>query len=580
MKSLRSNALFPVALSFLYCWWPATGPAQDAKTVPTPPAARGKPGSAAAPRISALPDEFVILPELKGVVLLPDASHVTSGPFRARPGIDASQVSILPPQATAAIAPEIIGRPVSYASLERIASVLRLTLEQLGYPFVSAYVPPQDITAGWVQVVVQISRAAPETRVEGAKYFSADHYRAAIRQQTGQPIDIAGLKADIDWLNRNAFGQVDVVAEPGGADGTTALKLRVNDRFPLRVFAGYNNTGSLVSDEDRVNAGFTWGNAFGRGDQLGYQYSASPDAKTSVTHSGNYSTDLPWRHTLSVSGAYSELVGRVAAPFSLAGRTSQVGLRYTIPLRPWSQTVTQALTLGFDFKTSNNNLEFAAFPITNNLTHIAQFTATWDLGFTDRWGHTSVGVDVFASPGGLTSRNHTRYFEISRAGAQPDYVYGQIAAQRLTRLPHGFTWSVRGRLQLSSANLLGSEQMAGGGSASVRGYEEGEAYGDQGLFLSHELALPAMSLLPRLRVTRWSDSLQVFAFEDFVTLTNRHLLAGERRYTDLHSVGIGLRYQLRSNVSLDLSHGWQLRDSGVSRSGEHARTHVSVQVSY
>jgi len=558
--------------------------AQDATAATQPSAIASAPRDPAAPpdltKAGALPDEFVILSELKGVVLVPDASRVKSGPFRAQPGFDISQVPILPADTAGALAAGFVGQPVSHASLQRISSALRLTLMQLGYPFGSAYLPPQDITEGWVQVVVHVSRAAAETKVEGAKYFSTGHYRSAIRQRPGEPINLDDLKSDIDWLNRNPFRQVTTVTQPGPQVGSTELRLRVNERFPLRLSAGYSNTGSLVSDEDRVFAGVTWGNAFGRGDQLGYQYSASPDAKTSVTHSANYSADLPWRHTLRVFGAYSELVGRVAVPLSLEGRNAQLGLRYEIPLRPLRPKITQALAFGFDFKASDNNLLFAAFPITDNVTHVAQFSATYTLGFTDRLGQTEVSTHLVASPGGLTDRNRTRAFGVSRALSRPDYVYGQLSARRQVRLPRGFAWSVRGQFQLSNANLLGSEQMAGGGSASVRGYEEGEAYGDHGLLLSHELALPTQSLARLFRATRGSDSLQLFAFQDYVALRSHERLPGERRITELHSLGAGLRYQLGPNLSVDVTHGWQLRESSVSRSGDRARTHVSLQAGF
>ncbi|HVU24953.1 MAG TPA: ShlB/FhaC/HecB family hemolysin secretion/activation protein [Opitutus sp.] len=523
--------------------------------------------------------EKIILARLTGIKFVSAADQVVKTGVSLT-GVDVSAVPLLRKSDFPEVLKLFLDHPASFESLQRIVVATSTYLEASGYPFLTIYLPQQDITGGAVQVVVTVGRAEDIVKVKGAKYFNERQYRAAIRQRPGEPIDTTDLQADVDWLNRNPFRHVTTIAAPGAKVGSTDLELRVDERLPLRLTAGYNNTGSLVSDEDRVFAGITWGNAFGRGDQLGYQYSASPDARTSVTHSGNYSTDLPWRHTLSVFGAYSELVGRVSAPLSLKGHNGQLGLRYAIPLRPLRPKVTQDLTLGFDFKSSDNNLLFAEFPITDNLTQIAQFTAAYDLGFTDRWGGTSLGVNLFVSPGGLTSRNHGRYFAISRAGARADYVYGQLTAQRQTRLPRGFTWSIRGVLQLSSANLLGSEQMVGGGAGSVRGYEEGEAYGDQGLFVSHEIGLPVKSVTRLFRAARWSDSLQAFAFEDFAVQASKDRLPGERRSTVLHSLGVGLRYQLRQNLSVDLSQGWQLRESGVSRSGDHARTHISVQASY
>jgi hemolysin activation/secretion protein len=580
LRVVRSSPSVPMSL-LLSAVLGASG--LSAQPAEKPPLASSAPASdSALPAIThfgAQPGEKVMIENLSGIKFVGAAGQVIAAGVTVR-GADVAQVPLLGAPGFALVLQPFLGRPASFESLQRLTFATRTFLEASGYPFCTIYLPQQDITGGTVQVVVTTAALGDLLKVEGANYFSASHYAAAIRQRPGEPINAADLKADLDWLNRNPFHRVTSVARPGVRTGATELLLRVDERLPLRLAAGYSNTGSLVSDEDRVNAGVTWGNAFGRGDQLGYQYSASPDAKTSVTHSAHYATDLPWRHTLRVFGAYSELVGRVAAPLSLHGRTWQAGLRYEIPLRPLRPAITQGLTLGFDFKASDNNLLFAAFPITDNVTHVAQFTATYDLGFTDRRGRTNLGVALFASPGGLTSRNHTRAFNTSRAGSRPDYVYGQLTAQRQTRLPYGLSWSIRGQLQLASGNLLGSEQMAGGGSATVRGYEEGEAYGDDGLLLSQELALPSRSLAQLLRTTRWNDSLQLFAFEDYVVLRSVNRLPMERSSTDLHSLGLGLRYRFAQNVSLDACHGWQLRESGVSRSGDRARTHVSLQASF
>ncbi len=581
-------SVLAAALALLLGLLPAAAPAQDLKKDLPPPVPRlVKPGGTneppeqlALPKVGALPDEFVVLKELKGVVLVPNASLVKPGPFTARPGLDTTRVPMLPQEAMTLIAPSFIGQPVSRASLERIAMTVRLTLAQLGYPFVSAYLPPQDITEGWVQIVVQVSVAASEAKVDGAKYFSTNLYRAAIRQQPGQPINANELREDVDWLNRNPFRYTSFVTAPGQEPGTTAIELRTQERFPLRGNVGYNNTGSLVSDEDRLTAGLAWGNAFGLGHQMSYQFSTSPDFKTSVAHSGSYAMDLPWRHSLRLTGAYSELVGRVAAPLTLNGRSWQVGLRYDIPLPKPRPNVTQNLSLGLDFKESDNNLLFATIPVTDNLTHVAQLALSYDLGFSDEFGRTDFGLNAFLSPGGLTSRNDQRFYDISRAGSHPDYAYVQLSASRQTRLPLDLNWSARAQFQKSTANLLGSEQMAGGGSGSVRGYEEGEVYGDNGVLLSHELALPAFSLAERFGFKQPGDSLQLFGFQDFAVLWSTDRLAGERHYTDLHSIGVGCRYNVRQNLSVNFTHGWQLRDSHVSRSGDNSRSHLSVQASF
>ena len=561
----------------------AQSPAQQLDKVLPPSVPKLVPGATnefpVVTHFGAQEGEKVLLGKLTGIKFLSSRDQVVTNGITLT-GTDVSNVPLLQAPDFAGLLKNFLDKPASFESLQRITFATRTYLEISGYPFLTIYLPQQDITAGAVQIVVSVSQTGDIVKVQGAKYFSEQLYRSAITQNPGEPINAKQLKEDIDWLNRNPFRNVTTVAQPGDRAGTTDLELRVTERFPIRANVGYNNTGTQVSDEDRISTGFSWGNAFWQGHQMSYQFTTSPDFETSVSHSGSYSIDLPWRHSLRLTGAYSELEGRVTPPLILHGRSWQVGLRYDIPLPRPRPNITQNFSAGFDFKASDNNLLFATIPITDNLTHIAQLAVSYDLGITDSWGRTDIGANVFVSPGGVTSRNDDVFFSTSRAGAHADYAYAQLNVSRQTKLPLGLSWYARGQFQKSSANLLGSEQMAGGGSSSVRGYEEGEAYGDNGLLLSHEIALPAIQLVNHLGLNKVKDSLQLFGFQDFTVLWNTDRLVGERRYTDLHSLGLGLRYNVGNNLSVNVAHGWQLRDSGASRSGDNSRTHLSVQASF
>ncbi len=523
--------------------------------------------------------EKVLLQKLTGIKFLSLHEQVITNGV-ALVGMDVSLVPLLQAPQFPLVMQPFLDRPASFESLQRITFATRTFLEASGYPFFTVYLPQQDITGGTVQVVVMAGKAGDSIKVEGAKYFSERLYRSAITQKPGEAINAAQLKKDIDWLNRNPFRNATVVAQPGGRSGTTDLNLRVNERLPFRANVGYNNTGTEVSAEDRLTTGFAWGNAFGLGHQMSYQFTTSPDFETSLSHSGSYAIDLPWRHSLRVTGAYSELEGRVLAPLTLHGLSWQVGLRYDIPLPRLSPSITQNFSFGFDFKASDNNVLFATIPVTDNLTHIAQLAVSYDVSMKDKWGRTDFGLNVFLSPGGVTSRNEDAFLNISRSGAEAKYAYLQLNASRQTRLPLGLNWSARGQFQTASGNLLGSEQMSGGGSGSVRGYEEGETYGDNGILFSHELALPSISLVDLLGLGKGIDSLQFYGFQDFTVLWNTDRLVGERHYTDLHSVGVGWRYNVRQNLSVNFAYGWQLRDSQASRSGDNSRAHLAVQLGF
>jgi hemolysin activation/secretion protein len=535
--------------------------------------------------IGANGDEQVILDELKQIIILEDPAQLNTIQLKAGQSSNLNDYPELDSEGLRGVLELYLGLPVSQESLQRLRYTLKLILSQEGRPFSLVYIPPQDITAGSVQIVVRQSLIG-DVRIEGAQYFSESSYLSRLKLKTDDTIHPETVRTGIDRINQNSFRSAAVRVEKGAAPGTTDVVLQVREHRPYRAFAGYNNTGSLSTTEDRMFVGFTLGNVFGLAHQMTMQATSDFDIEHSKSVSGNYIMDLPYNHTATVFGAYSEIVSLPSGGFDQAGTSWQLGLNYKIPLREISHAYTHSMTLGIDYKSSDNNLELnlAPFiiPIYDNLTHVAQFRAQYQGTLEDRFGYTSFAAKLTYSPGNLGSKNDDDAFGQSRAFATSDYVYTNLELSRTTNFTgmlDGWTWLLRGELQLSDTNLLSSEQYSAGGSYSVRGYEESEVVGDNAYFLSQELQLPMLSTKVRLPGFERAGALRFFVFEDYAKTWNTDKLAGEKGFY-LHSVGAGLRYQVANNLTVNMSHGWQLRDSGSSSTGDNYRTHVSLQFSY
>ena len=65
----------------------------------------------------------------------------------------------------------------------------------------------------------------------------------------------AKLETDLDWANRNPFRQVEAVFGPGKDLGMTDVNIQVTDRKPWQVYAGYANSGTLLTDRNRYYVG-------------------------------------------------------------------------------------------------------------------------------------------------------------------------------------------------------------------------------------------------------------------------------------------------------------------------------------
>ena len=580
-KSRRSRSTITALVMSLFLTIPSLSLAQELrdlepKPVPRqvePPEKEVKP-----PELKPLPipDETVIVEALKGLIFITSPDQFQAEPSVPKDRLDASRVPLLQTAEVRKIVDEHLGKPVSMASLNRLVISLYRHYTDIGLPFVNISLPEQDITAGIVQLLV-FEGVLGEIKIQGAKYFSESLYRSLLRLKPGEFIRKSVMNEDVDWVNRNPFRAGNFFVAPGKEIGTTDLILRVRERLPLRVYTGYSNNGTELTDKDRLQAGFNWGNAFGLGHQLNYQLTCSMDMRKFIGHGGSYIIPLPWRHFLTFSGAYSNTKSDVPLPLSERGKSCQVNTRYEASL-PRIDAYTHTLSGQFDFKMADDNLEFGGIPITDNVTHIVQFGLQYNANLPDTWGSTSFTGRVTYSPGGLSSRNKTKYFSISRAFAEAEYTYANLRLARIQRLPQDFMLILSGEIQFSDGNLLGSEQLTLGGATTVRGYEEGEVDSDEGYLLKQELVTPPIPLSHWIGVEGINDRLRVYAFHDYAVGENVVLLQREDPHIILQSAGMGLRYSIRRYFSLTMDYGWQLE--ALEGRDRDSRAHISATLSY
>jgi hemolysin activation/secretion protein len=519
-------------------------------------------------------------PILRGLVLLdsPKALKPDGWPAAATPDVDAARTPEIAAADARSLLSPYLGKPIDREVLGKMRKSLLDYFAARKQPFVSVIVPAQTADNGVVQVEVLVGRLG-KLSVTGNKYFAASEYTDALHLQPGETIDGETLDADVDWINTNPFRHATVVAEPGKDVGTTDLTIRAQDSRPLTVRAGVDNTGTSSTSLYRVNAGVEWGDAFGRGDDASLNYTTSPDFYTVREYSGGYTFNLPWRDMLSLQASYATTSPPHGSIVGNAGVNAQVSLRYTTNL-PSAGPVKQSLVLGYDFKSTNNNLLFGGFSVFSTTSEVDQFLLGYRGQESDRLGTTSFGLDVVASPGGLTAGNNDAALSAQQAGAKARYLYGRLTADRLTPLPGGLSWDLRGTFQLTNTPLLPSEQLTLGGYTSVRGFEEQAATRDQGVLLESELRLkPISTNLSRLvGFDGLGDQLTPFVFTDYGWGWNRRPIAGLTSSVKLAGLGPGFTWQAGPNLSVRFSYGFPIvgRDEAAPKLGPQ----FGVQLSY
>jgi len=470
-----------------------------------------------------------------------------------------------------------IGKPLMRRDLIGMMKEIINYYRSKGRPIVDVITPEQDLTEGVLELIVLEGRIG-RIRVEGNKWFNSNRLMEQIHARRGDEVFAPQIMKDLDWINRNPFREVDLMYVKGGALGQTDLVLQTEDRFPLRVYGGYENSGTALTGDDRYLAGFTWGNVFDWDGQFNYQFTGSHDLKGLRAHSASYTQPLPWRHVLTLTASYADTKASLPDPFGLKGFSWQTGARYEIPL-PESESYRHSVTVGTDFKQSNNNLLFGGEQVFGTTTDLAQLSLGYDGGKRDSFGETNLHVTAYYSPGNLSHHNRDDVYDQSRFQAKAKYAYQKLDVNRVTRLPWDCSFINHLTYQHSNANLLPSEQLGFGGYSSIRGYDERDVNGDEGYILSNELRAPPFSIEKLFQVRKTNDQLQFLAFLDYGVAKNHTLLPDEKTNIVLMGAGPGMRYSIVRFLAIRADYGFQLRETGFGRR-HPSRIHVGITLSY
>ncbi|NJK93508.1 MAG: ShlB/FhaC/HecB family hemolysin secretion/activation protein [Blastochloris sp.] len=556
----------------------APKPVPNTETEPSLPAPE--------PRVEG--SQEILVKKLVGILVLDSTDKVKRNPPAVQ-GLRAEGNDLLNKEEFQQVTAKYLGQPLSIQAINALVKDLIVFYRDQDRPVVDVVVPEQDITSGVLQIVA-VEGKVGEVRTEGNRWFSSTSLSRQVRVRPGEQIRSSRILEDVAWLNQNPFRESSVVFTPGSELGTTDLVLKTEDRFPVRFYAGYEDSGNDLTGDERFLAGFNWGDAFFVGHQLNYQFTGSSDLFDAGAdfdnlraHSFSYLAPLPWRHTLNVFGSLSSSESELT-PFSLSGSSAQAGLRYTVPLPRITKHYQHEIYGGFDWKQSDNTLEFGFVPATATTTDVGQWVLGYRSTLTDPWGVWSLAPELVWSPGEYFGHQNDAAYQAVRANASSDYVYGKIKLSRVTRLPWDFSLSNEFNAQISSSNLLGSEQMSFGGYSSVRGYDERELSNtDEGWMVRNELRAPAISILQWFGVKGVKDQLQFLGFFDYgsaeahtgnVTRQDGLAVGSET----LASAGPGLRYSVNSWLTVRADYGFQLNDAGNDR--HDSRWHVGVIVSY
>jgi hemolysin activation/secretion protein len=329
------------------------------------------------------------------------------------------------------------------------------------------------------------------------------------------------------------------------------IDLNVEDKLPLHGSLELNNRYSSNTTPLRLNGALSYGNLFQLGHTLGLSCQIAPenpdDAKV---FSGYYLARVSDNVSLMIQGTKQNSDVSTLGGAAVGGRGEIIGIRALRDL-PATAGFYQNVSFGIDYKNFQEDIVIGKSVISSPIEYYplsASYAASWlrEKSFTEF--NLALNFHLRGMGSGEQDYSNKRYH------ADGDYVYlrGDLSHTRDLKGGSQVYGKIQG--QLASQPLVNGEQFAGGGLDTARGYLEGTALGDNGVFATAEYRSPSLIGKPDKAGAR-SDEWRFLVFADAGVLGVRDALPGQQRHYGFASAGAATRFKVHNhyNGSLDVA---------------------------
>lgn len=443
------------------------------------------------------------------------------------------------------------GRSLAFEELINLRTAITDLYVANGYTTSGAFIPPQDVSDGVVQVQVVEGRLDRLT-ITGVSRLSEEPIRRRLERASHPPLSLPALEQALQLLQQDpAITSVRAELMAGRGPGLSELRLTITEAFPVEgrlQLANRNspNVGSLrPSVEVQVHS------PLGIGDSLLGEFGL-----TEGVREGFVRYELPvnaenTRLSLSYQRGRSRVVEEPFEALGIRSTDEDWRLGISHPLWETSNDVFRVgMSLGLQrsrtFIFDDEPFSFSEGPEDgrSNLT-VLQLTQDWSsrspAEVVAARSQFSLGLDAF---------NATRH------ETGPDGLFfawlGQF--QWVRSLAPDTLLVTRMAAQLSADPLLPISQFGLGGPDTVRGYLQNQRVGDSGVMLSLEFRYPL------IRDPGGVGIVQIAPFLDLGTVWN---LGSDREILDpqtLVGTGLGLRWEMAPDFSATVDWGIPLVD--------------------
>lgn len=441
---------------------------------------------------------------------------------------------------------------VTLDDLIKFANLITETYHELGYISSLAYVPPQKIEDGNVEIII-IEGKYGNIDVEGNKWARNKFVKG--RFLTDQDIvhdgilNINDIQRSLQEVNSQGYmkGQITLQDNEESAEYTDVV-YAVKDRFPMDLDLRFDNQGFSRGGLNRFVIFAGMYNLTGFGDQL---VSTTSIARHSVGQGVFYSVPLTYKKETKLNLGYSFSGSNLGDFYGLENMRGRSHNFFGGISRRLVRTENFKLygDISLDFRNTKNTFENlgTTYDLTRYNTRMvrANLSSIKD-DFYGKWYTTlgaSVGVPWFDATENDNLKGQGGFVSPSNAAAKFN---GNLV--RLQALPWRSMAIAQLGGQAATRNLWPSEKLQVGGISTVRGYQEVFAMGDYGMTGSLEVRTPVpfLRMITGERFKFIDDSIRLAAFYDWGWFGDRYVKESSNY---MMSVGAGTVLKLTKYVS-------------------------------
>lgn len=450
------------------------------------------------------------------------------------------------PKELSAVTAPFTNKSLTFNQLLGIRAAITNLYTSRGYTTSGAFLPPQDVTDGVVQVQV-IEGQLERIEIRGLSRLRNGYVRSRIARAVQTPINISRLESALQLLQLNPlFSKVSAELTAGTSPSRSVLVLNLQESKRFRSALSVNNQESPSVGSTGTNATLAYNNLLGLGDRL-----STTTNLTEGVFSFGVSYEIPittrdGRISLRYDNGRNRVIEQPFAPLDIKGKSETYSIGFGQPLTQTPSTEF-ALGLSADLRRSrtfifdNEPFSFTTGPEEGeSKVTVLRFTQDWT---KRRPNQVLAARSQFSLGLGLLGAT------VNNTGTDGRFFswLGQFQWVNALNEQKDATLIIRTAAQLTGDSLLPLEQFSIGGLESVRGYRANQRVGDSGIIGSVELRLPIV------RDSGGFGLLQITPFIDVGTIWNSREKEGETGI--LASTGLGLRWQLRNSLAARLSWG-------------------------